>query len=144
MNTIHILIAVAVVAAFLFFRASYFTPAGHPRTDPDNHRRGDMLGIAGMGFLFVAAFAAFASLSSPAKAAELPSPCVERLLEISTELRRLGFDQEAQAIYDIATDCQFCADDHPEDQGQPWFCEDYLAEGEPPFPGCVYEGRTGD
>lgn len=23
---------------------------------------------------------------------------------------------------------------------QPWFCEDYIAEGEPPFPGCVYEG----
>lgn len=32
--------------------------------------------------------------------------------------------------------------DRPEDEpGQPWFCEDYRADGAPPWPGCTYEEK---
>lgn len=47
-----------------------------------------------------------------------------RLLAVSDELKR-----QAQILRDIATD----------DQEQPWFCEDYEAEGEAPAKGCVRE-----
>lgn len=90
---------------------------------------------------------ALALVATPVAAEPLPPDDVEKLLAISADLDRRGYPEAAQQIYDIATDCEFCADDHPkrdpyaEVPEQPWFCEDYEANDEPPFPECIHEPR---
>lgn len=75
------------------------------------------------------------TVTTPAPAADRPQGEVASLFAISEDLKK-----QAQLLYDIATDCEFCADDYPERAvEQPWFCEDYEAEGEAAPKGCLRE-----
>jgi hypothetical protein len=53
-------------------------------------------------------------------------------------------------LHEIETDGQFVCDDNPARMGcdavagEPWSCEAYIAEDQPPWPGCTQETKPGD
>jgi len=56
-----------------------------------------------------------AMLLSVAPPHDLPQADVERLLEISSDLRARGFEQQADDVYAAATSRAFYRDDHPDE-----------------------------